>query len=183
VLWGVILAIALLYRGELGWAAGRLNAYWTRGDFPALHEHALRNEALALIQGNGDLARARELLERSLTIDPNTDALALLGEVHLRTGDTEGALELYSRFNRIDPSSVGGWIGMANAHARAGREQERQEILQRGIETLTRLAEDARPVRDPTVDERFNRKAVEAHERLLGGVALLRNAHRAGPPR
>jgi tetratricopeptide (TPR) repeat protein len=75
-----------------------------------------------------DALRARELAYRSLQLNPNSAiALAIAGRTELVTGNSEKALELLFRAERLSPREPRGWfitMGMAGAYLRAGRFDE-----------------------------------------------------------
>jgi tetratricopeptide (TPR) repeat protein len=174
--WALVLALGLAYRGELQWAAERFDAYRRNAGFEPLHEFALRNEALGLLRTGDDLERAGELLERSLAIDPNTDAVALLAEVRLLGGSPEQAYPLYERYSRIDPGNPMPWLRMAELHRAAERPDEARTVLERGIGELRRLVELWQPRPDPEVDAAANARAEEMHERYRAALERLERA-------
>jgi TolB-like protein len=93
--------------------------------------------AYAVLRLQMDALRARELAYRSLQLNPNSAiALAIAGRTELVTGNSEKALELLFRAERLSPREPRGWfitMGMAGAYLRAGRFDEAVSACRRTL--------------------------------------------------
>jgi len=77
----------------------------------------------------GDLARAREHLERAADLSPNdVDLLLPLGETFLRLGDPALAARAYQRAEQVSPGNISARIGLGWASLLAGRDREAADL-------------------------------------------------------
>ena len=146
---------AVLY--EIGPEFGRLPSWFDNDTLVALHQaratafisrddvHALRT-AGGIELARGDLARAREHLERAADLSPgNADILLPLGETLMRLGDFRLAELAYARAEQVSPGNVQARIGRGWVALLDGRPQEaaalwRPVIQATGnVETLERM--------------------------------------------
>lgn len=138
----------------VGWAHGQQIAYNWTDDIPGeraeaqkaidrASETAIGNPtamaalASAIMQTGGDVARARDLAERALVLDPN-HAWAWLrkafGLVYL--GQPDEAIEAFQaslRLSPMDPFAFNMLLGTALAHFAAGRSQEAVDFASRAL--------------------------------------------------
>ena len=83
----------------------------------------------ALELATGDLARAREHLERAADLAPNdVEILLPLGETLLRLGNFPLAARAYERAEQVSPGNVAARIGRGWSSLLAGREREAAEL-------------------------------------------------------
>ena len=157
-LYGVLALVLVVYRVELTWAA-REFPFFAAGGFARPLEISLFTRALHNMRARGDAERTRALLERSVAIDPISQASVVLGEHYLGEGDRDRALELLRRYLEDDPSSLPAYLLAAQIYRGQGREEERRELLEGGVAYFTRYAPKYRPRTDETVERRFNQKA------------------------
>jgi tetratricopeptide (TPR) repeat protein len=85
--------------------------------------------AFAVLRLQMDTHRSRELIYRSLEINPNSAvALSVAGRIEASFGHIDKALELLARAERLSPRDPRGWFmiggGMAYAYFQAGRYEE-----------------------------------------------------------
>jgi tetratricopeptide (TPR) repeat protein len=79
----------------------------------------------------GDLARARDALERALAIDPGfLQARLNLGLVRRELGDSDGAIAEFRAARALDPDAVDPARVLAEELARAGRTSEALDVLE-----------------------------------------------------
>jgi arylsulfatase A-like enzyme/Flp pilus assembly protein TadD len=111
----------------------------------------------------GELAPARALFERALSLDPN-DPLSNrnLGTVLLRLGEIEPARERLEQAVRLDASSAPAWASLGSARARLGDEAGAAAAWQKAVDL------------DPSQYEALYNLAIAAGRR--GDVALARTA-------
>ena len=172
--WALVVVLAVLFAGELFWAAGALPAYLGRG-FPPLRERQYAAEALRLANEARDLDGALALMDASSAIDPNAFPL-LHAELERRAGNDQSALVLYERATFVDPSDPRGWLGRAELLRELGREDEARIVLREGLAWFSRNLRMFAPVTDPAVAARYNAKAEQAHTDLREPVGLLQAA-------
>ena len=172
-LYGLLAVLLALHAREIRWAAHALPRHLA-GGFPPQQEQLLTQEAVELIRSGWEVARARQLLARSLEIDPTSRSRFFLGEaLFLREGDLDAALIEYRRYLELDPSDLPSILRVAKILERQGRLQERRSLLERSRSHFRAEAALHRPRPDFGVAPRFNRKAEEAHRRYVEGVAML----------
>jgi len=93
-----------------------------------------------------DLGRARNELDTAIRIDPTYgEAYDVLGQLDLRTGNTEGAISAFSQAVKLQPKSFSSHYGMAMAFLR-------KHDIQQGLREL-RTAVSLRPA---DVDANYN---------------------------
>jgi O-antigen ligase/Flp pilus assembly protein TadD len=92
---------------------------------------------LELARGSGDagdLATARQVLERLATDDPrNAEVLLRLGLVRALTGDAAGAEAAWLSAERLAPASAAASTNLAVAYARQGRHDEARAAAERAL--------------------------------------------------
>jgi len=175
----ILLALSLRYRDALSWAAGELPLY-LQGKISSPVERQLYVRARRLIESGEDLSRAREMLERSITIDPNSDAIYWMAEYHRRQGETEAALDHYRRYLAFDPTRVDAYLHCAELLRSTGETAQARQVLSDGAAYFADEAPRLKPQPDPSVDMRFNQKAIQlsvyyrdAAERLSAAAGEL----------
>jgi len=180
----VVLAawITLAWWDELRWSAGELPRY-LQGSIGSPEERKLYRAARKLILAGGDLERARELLERSIAIDPNSDAVYWLAECRLAAGDPDGALEQFERFIDFDPTRADAYLGAASILESRGQAERARELLRRGLDYFESYRESLTPRPDPAVPMKYNRKAIGVYEYYGSSISRLRQElRRLDPP-
>jgi tetratricopeptide (TPR) repeat protein len=164
--WLAVVVLAVRYGPELRWAADALPDY-LQDSIGAPVERALYRAAAERVSDDRDLEEARLRLERSIAIDPYSEAVYWLGECDLRLGRVDDALEHFRRYVEIDPTELDAWRRIARIHERRGRTDDAVATLERARDVFERAAAEAEPHPDPTVEDRFNEKAVEVHSELV----------------
>ena len=134
-----------------------------------------RTHASRLANSGGEIDGALEIARESAAIDPYTFA-ALVAELEYRAGHRERALGEYRRALEIDPSDANAYLRVHELLAAEGRAGEGRDVLRRGIAHLSALSVQLRPVPDPSVPERYNRKAREVAEEVEASLRRLRQA-------
>ncbi len=172
LLYLAIVVLAAAYWSELRWAGKALPSY-LEGSIGSPLERRLYVKARSLIDGNDwEKARAQELLDQSLAIDPNGEAGYWLAELLRESNRESEAIEQYERYLRIDPTPLEAYLELSALYERRGRPAEALRVLEAGRDYFEENAVSYRPVIDDDVDSRFNRKALERYEayRLAAGV-------------
>jgi tetratricopeptide (TPR) repeat protein len=172
LLYLAIIVLATAYWSELRWAGAALPSYLD-GTIPSPLERRLYVEARSLIDGNDwEKARAQEMLEQSLAIDPNGEAGYWLAELARERNHESEAIEQYERYLRIDPTRLEAYLELSALYERRGQPAGALPVLEAGRVYFEENAVKYRPVIDDDVDSRFNTKALESYEnyRLAAGV-------------
>jgi tetratricopeptide (TPR) repeat protein len=172
-LYGVLALVVVVYRADLTWAAREFPAF-AAGGFARPLEVSLFAQAIHNMRFGGNPERTRELLERSATIDPISQASVVLGEHYLREGDRDRALELLRRYLEHDPSSLPAYLLVAQIYREQGREEERRRMLEQGVAYFTRYTPKYRPRTDEAVERRFNQKAERVYRYYQQSLRRLR---------
>jgi len=159
----------------LAWAARELPRY-ASGRIGSPPERQWYREARELIRAGRDAARARELLERAVAVDPTCEAVLGLGEWHRAAGDDAQALAWFQRYVELDPFEVEAYLGAAESLERLGRAGEAAALLGRGRAWMLAERERQVPRSDPAVAARFNAKAIRVYQDLGESAARLERA-------
>ncbi len=188
--WAAVVIFGIWYWRPLVWAGSALPGYLA-GDLGCPEEIALAEEAEDLLARAEGLppVRVRDLLERSLAIDPHSRAGLLLGEYHFRTGDHVKAATCFQGFLAIDPGEVTCYLRLATILEAQGRSAEAEGILRQGLAWFSRAREDWRPHPDPDAPAAANVQAVRlgrrlavSHDLLVGELARLLARRSPGDP-
>jgi tetratricopeptide (TPR) repeat protein len=180
LLCGLIGLCAVLWWSELHWAAHQLPRY-LQGRIGSPVERELYWRAKGLIQSGRDLDTARALLERSIAIDPNSDAVYWLGESFLAVGEVNRALEQFQRYLSFDPTRVDAYLRTAGILEDQGFRRESREVLERGLEYFVSHYDKIEPRPNPEVATKYNRKALGLYAYYGDSVTRLEEAlHRVG---
>jgi len=173
LVWALLLVLVVVYRAELGWAWKALPAGYLAQAHPAPAQWLMYNEAERLWSAGDDDARAIELLEQSLAIEPNADPLILLGDILAEQGDDAAALVRYREALALDPSMLRTYLRIAEIHRSGGDAEQRLAILESGLAWFSEQAPRFLPQLDPAVRSRFNEKAVSVHGEMTEAIQLL----------
>jgi tetratricopeptide (TPR) repeat protein len=180
LLCGLIGLCMVLWWSELRWAARQLPRY-LQGRIGSPVERRLYSRARELVRAGQDLDTARALLERSIAIDPNSDAVYWLGEYFLAIGEVDHALEQFLRYLEFDPTRVDAYLHTARILQGQGRWNESREVLERGLDYFVSHREKIEPKPDPAVATRYNQKALGVYAYYGDSIARLEEAlHRVG---
>ena len=172
LLYLAIVVLATAYWSELRWAGAAL-PFYLEGSTRSPLERRLYVKARSLIDGNDwEKARAQEMLDQSLAIDPNGEAGYWLAELFRECHRESEAIEQYERYLRIDPTRLEAYLELSAPYERRAQPAEALRVLQAGRVYFEENAVNYRPVIDDDVDSRFNTKALESYEtyRLAAGV-------------
>ena len=171
--YGVLATLLLLYGSELRWAARALPLH-LEGLIPAPKEQLLLREGMRLVREGRDIPRAKTLLARSLAIDPYSRSRFFLGEALYRyDADLDAALSEYSRYLEIDPFDLPTYQQISEILRRRGRRAERRALLEGGLAHFNAYVDRYRPQPDRQVAKRFNRRAVQVHERYQTAIRVF----------
>jgi tetratricopeptide (TPR) repeat protein len=172
--WGVVFLLAVVFAGELRWAAQALPLYLVH-EFPPLQERVHAAEALRLANEEQDLAAALVEIAASEAIDPNAFPF-LHAELERRAGQRDAALQHYERANFVDPSDAGAWLRRAELREELGRPDESRQVLREGLAWFAENLLLFEPAPDPGVAPRYNAKAEQTYTDLQRAVTTLRTA-------
>lgn len=165
----------LASRGALGWAVDALQQY-SSGNTTTPQEVRLEGMARNRLQVGGDAAEIRDLLEQTLSIDPNSSAIFMLGELEHREGNDAAALTQFEAYLRIDASYLPAYWRIAEIHASRGNIDAQKQLLRRGLEYFERDVELYVPRHVSSAATNFNDKADAVYNYYLESLTLLREA-------
>lgn len=159
--------------GKYKEAIAALNGLSTR--FP--RESAPRERLGWLLLSTGEIARAREVAEAALKLDPSATIHQLAGEVALARNDASAAEQLLRKSLSLAPNLHEARFALARAVQKLGRNDEAISILEdahrRGLDTVDLWAALGSVYRRAG---RFQ-DAVQAHERVVSRSPTLARGH------
>jgi TolB-like protein len=128
--------------------------------------------AFAVLRLQMDARRARELAYRSLELNPNSAvALSVTGRIEASLGNTDKALELLHRAERLSPRDPRGWFitggGTAYAYFQAGRFDEAVSAAKKALIQNPRFTVALRNLAASLVKQGRKDAAAEAMRELL----------------
>ena len=166
------IVLLLAFTGKLVWAWNALGLYLD-GQTTTPIEVQLEAEALSLLQVGGDADEIRELLQQTIAIDPHSRAVHLLGDLYLREGELERALEQYRRYLEINPSFLPTYFRLVEIYEQRGQTEQRAQVLQRGVDYFSRELELFRPHEDDDVHDVYNDKAAAVYNGYHESLRIL----------
>lgn len=158
---------------RLGWAWNALQAYG-EGQTTGTLEHTLERQAISILQRGGSVTDARELLERSLAIDPNSSAVHTLGDVYLKEGNVQAARAQYEHYLTLDPAFLPSYFRLLAIYEELELTEERTLLLESGIDYFASNLEAYAPQSDSDVPSAFNDKAYGVYNAYRESLHLLR---------
>jgi tetratricopeptide (TPR) repeat protein len=171
VLYVLIVALVVAYHDDLSWAVRKFPRY-IRGTIDAPLERRLNVDAMKLLQADGDISPALPILEKSLSIDPHSEAVFWLGIYYFRGGDFDKALMQFARYRELDPAYVYTYLICARIYNVRKDPVNARRILREGMDFFSDSRE-YEPRKDPGVPEKFNRKADNIYKRCQESYQLL----------
>lgn len=171
VLFGVLICIVIAFHNPLWWAIQHLPRYLC-GQIDAPLEVRQCSEISAMLRRDGDALKALPLLQKAVEVDPNSGALFWLGEYYFRKGEPDKAIALFKRCREIDPLEGATCLRLAKLYEEMGDFEKACSVLKEGLESLD-IRRYYEPSLDGTVDDRYNRKAVERFNDLVESSVLL----------
>jgi len=173
VLYLLIAFMLLVFWQELRWAAEHLPGH-LRNRIAPLAERSLYGTAEERLANGQNVSTARDLLERSIAIDPYGEAVYGLGEYFFETREDEKALRQFRAYLEIDPTLLAAYLKMSALFERQNRFTEARQILQRGLDYFGSNVEKYRPHHADDVEMQYNRKATRTFARYRSAVGTLR---------
>ena len=173
VLYLLIAFLSLVFWQQLRWAAEHLPMYYRSGIASPV-ERSLYNRARKRLQTPGDLPVARDLLERSISIDPYGEAVYGLGEYFFKSRQHDEALQQFRTYLEIDPTMVAAYLKMSAVFERRNQLPEAQQILERGLDYFSRNVERYRPHHADDVATQYNQKASNIFLHYKSAAGALR---------
>jgi tetratricopeptide (TPR) repeat protein len=175
VLYALIACLAVFYWSDLLWAVRALPEYLTGSIQPTKERSLCVGGAGKLTEAN-DLAAARTMLEKSLAIDPTSEALYWLAECSYQEKRYDDALRQFEAFIEIDPLVPEAYLTVAELLVMQKQPERARQILRRGAAYLGRAAELYRPRPDKSVRPKYNLKASATYMGCHLGAEQLREA-------
>jgi tetratricopeptide (TPR) repeat protein len=173
VVWAVVILTGVAYRDELRWAADELPRY-LEGRIGSPGERKLYRKAKRIIESGGDLNLAREMLQRSIDIDPTSEAVYWMGRCHLSADRDDEALVQFLRYIELDPTKTEAYVRAAAIRAGRGDPAGARAVLEQGVDYFSSHEERFVPRPDPEVGMKYNNKAIDVYRFYGKSIARLR---------
>ncbi|MBT4519361.1 MAG: hypothetical protein HOC23_05080 [Halieaceae bacterium] len=161
------------YHGPLRWALDEVPRY-SRDNIASPIERKLYKHAEAILKSSTKIDPARVLLDRSLSIDPNTEARFLLGKYYEKKGDNSKALQHYKHYLQIDPTVLITYVEIARILESQGKSEDARLILKQGFDYFDKYHRQFRPSLNPQVSDRYNDSAANVYKRYLRARRYLK---------
>lgn len=159
---------------ELTWAWSEMRGY-RRGEISTTVEWEQFESGRELL-GRGAPNAALWYLERSVEIDPTTEAVFYLGEARLRVGRVDAALEAYESYRRLNPRHGRVCERIAAIQRERGDVAAARSVLSACVARLRRAVELYQPRHDTSVHGRYNKKAAKVHRTLIRDLETAERA-------
>jgi len=150
------------YHDTLRWAMKEIPRY-CQNRISSPIERKLYRQAKSILKESDIVDPAKALLDRSLAIDPNTEALFLLGEYYNKKGDIANALSHYNRYLEIDPTVVKTYLRIADILEKQNKSREAEKILEQGVNYFNKYAAQFKPHLNSQVSQRYNEAAQDVY--------------------
>ena len=132
-------------------------------------------EATENLKKKQKVDHSKKLIERSIEINPYSNAQLLLGVCHLAQGNIDKMIEACQEYLQIEPSSISGYTQMIMALQHKKDFAAIDQLLVEGIEHFRRQITLYQPRHDPDVSESANLKAVKIYHEQRQALKYLEN--------
>lgn len=173
VLYLLITLVVVIFWPQLRWAMDTFPGYFD-GNIQSPVERTSYRQAKKIFLTGQNISDAHTLLEQSLLIDPNSEAVFWLGEYFLRTHQDERALEQFRAFIEFDPTVGEAYVKVSFLFQRKQRMKEAYLVLQKGVEYFERGMSAYRPQHDEDVPLKYNQKASRVFSQFQQAAHMLK---------
>ncbi|GJQ60342.1 MAG: hypothetical protein SCALA701_31430 [Candidatus Scalindua sp.] len=163
LLYITIVIMAIYYREALTWAMRSLPKYF-EGEIEGPRESSLSDKAEHYLGKNKKLKLAKELLDKSIQIDPNSKARYLLGEYYFLEEDYGSSLKELTEYIKIDSTNCDAYLKLALIYKKLGDQKQAISILRQGIHENHENVVKYKPHIDSRVKGKYNQKSQEVYE-------------------
>lgn len=167
--------LLLAFHQELAWAAAELPRQLS-GEISTPRDRLLTLEALELMQDETNLQKAEKLLQQSLAVEPNSEALLYLAICRLHLGKLEQAEPDFERARVFDPDRREVYLGLAEVQRRRGRPLRAEQTLRAGIDHFEACYPRYRPQVAAGADDRASEKARTTYRYYRNSIIALKRA-------
>ena len=160
----LLVVVVGLHARALSWAFVQFDDY-RQGYIASPLERELYLEGEDLLYQSGQPDAAIAVLERSVRIDPNTEARFFLAESYRARGELSRAAQEYESFLRIDYLHIKARKALIEVYRQLGSADLAVRTAQTGVAIFSGMARQYRPKPDASVGDRYNLKAVRLQRR------------------
>ena len=179
IVYSVIVVLVLCFYHDLIWARKTLRGYLFTGNIAASKDVLLIHEATKSLRAGQDIDSLIPLLEKSHEINPYGNAQLFLGAYYLRQREYAKMLEYYESFRHINPSVISIYTDMFQVLSKKQDRAAIQRLIGDGIKHYQRRVELYQPRQDPSVEKKFNAKAVMIYNKSKEDLELLKKIRSA----
>ncbi|GJL65882.1 MAG: hypothetical protein NPIRA05_08530 [Nitrospirales bacterium] len=173
LLYSAIVLVAIVCWPELRWAIDALPGYLD-GSISSPVERVKYRDAKHMIRTDQPMDDAERLLNESITIDPNSEAVYWLGEYYVKTQQPERALQQFTRFLEFDQTDADVYVKVAALLNAMMQRDEARRILQQGVDYFEGRLDKYIPRYAPEIRAKYNQKAWRTYRRYRGGLRTLK---------
>jgi len=178
LLYAVILWLVIQYHGPMRWAMQEIPKY-QQSIIGSPIERSLYLQAMSSIKNSGYNYITKELLQKSLSIDPNTHARFYLGKYYKEHLDYDKALQHFKSYLAIDPTVVITYIEIVSIYEQQNKLNDAKQILQQGFEYFDKYSSRFKPSSNKDVEDKYNKAAEEVYIHYLKARSYFKNRLKA----
>jgi tetratricopeptide (TPR) repeat protein len=171
-LYALIAALGAVYWDTLLWA-GREFIGQRLGRISSPRERSMARSAGEMIVLRGPVPEAQALLEESVAVEPASQPVCWLGELHFRARRYGLARQQFERCLRLDPLAGLAYRRMAEILVLEKDAAGARRILERGRDLLRGEIPRTLPRPDPGVASKYNDKAEAVHRAQRDSLRML----------
>ena len=160
----LLVAVGGTYHTELYWAWEQIDDY-RQGYIDSPLERELYLEGRQLLYQERQPDAAIVLLEESIRIDPNSEAVFLLAESFRARGELPRAALEYERFLELDYLHIKARLALIETYRRLDKPDLARRTAQAGVAVFSDMVRRYKPKLDGLVEKRYNSKAQSVYRR------------------
>ena len=134
LVYGAIAVIFFVFSEDIVWGKRTLESYLLGKSFQQSLDNLLVEEATENLKKKQKVDHSKKLIERSIEINPYSNAQLLLGVCHLAQGNIDKMIEACQEYLQIEPSSISGYTQMIMALQHKKDFAAIDQLLVEGIE-------------------------------------------------
>ena len=158
LLYILIIWLVIQYKSPLHWAMREMPKYF-KHKISSPVERKLYVRAKFILRKTKQIDSAKPLLEKSLAIDPNSEALFLMGEYYDKKREDDKALHHYKQYLEIDPSVATTYLRIARILEKQYKPEKARQVLNQGFVYFDKYSRKFKDRKNINVAQKYNDSA------------------------